>query len=73
MNTLNKYTISIKDAIPKPNTFRKKVRFSLRKMVLDYLAMINNKNEKNFMRCIYCHYVFDDGFKNNFIQLLKKL
>ncbi len=72
MNTLNKYTISIKDAIPKPNTFRKKVRFSLRKMVLDYLAMINNKNEKNFMRCIYCHYVFDDQVED-FDKLIKEL
>ena len=55
-----KYINRINKAVPPPKTFLKRSRFLLRKKVLDYLSSININNEKSFMRCICCHYVFDD-------------
>ena len=60
MSLDNKYINRINKAVPPPKTFLKRLRFLLRKKVLDYLSSININNEKSFMRCICCHYVFDD-------------
>ena len=59
-----KYINKINKAVPPPNNFLKRFRFLFRKKVLDYLSLINMNNEKSFMRCLYCHYVFDDQIED---------
>ncbi len=36
------------------------LRWNLRSLALDFLSMVNRKIDERFLRCIYCHFVFDD-------------
>ena len=68
----NKYINRLNEAVPHPKTFTKKLRYLLRKKTLDYLSLRNKNDEKLFMRCLYCHYVFDDQIED-FEKLITQL
>ena len=48
------------EAVNEPITFGERSRFIARKLYLDLASLINVSEEENYLRCIYCHYVFDD-------------
>lgn len=57
----NQYISHWRDAVPQPDTIIKKLRSSLRHLYLSIAAKnMKPKNNPNFLRCIYCHYVFDN-------------
>lgn len=49
-------------------------RGAIRDIALSLLAMIRRKPSSSFLRCLYCHYVFDDQLEqfSQVIELLKK-
>ena len=57
----NKYINNWKDAVPQPDTLVTKTRSTLRHIYLSLASQgLNKKYSSNFLRCLYCHYVFDD-------------
>ncbi len=56
----NKYALFWKDAVPQPNGIKGKIRFYLRNSILSVASSRIKNNNQNFLRCLYCHYVFDD-------------
>jgi len=68
----NKYSSKLRDAVPLPKSPQSIARSLVRHFYLDLNALLNKKDEGNFLRCIYCHYVFDDQ-KEKFEQLIKTL
>lgn len=61
-----------KQAAPKPNHFSGKWRSLLRSNVLSVSSLLNKKQEGKYLRCLYCHYVFDDQ-REDFEKLMIKL
>ncbi len=56
-----KYLNSWRSAVPQPETFLEKSRNRLRNIYLSTAAKNTySKTDSDFLRCIYCHYVFDD-------------
>jgi peptidoglycan/xylan/chitin deacetylase (PgdA/CDA1 family) len=57
----NQYVNKWMAAVPQPDTIAKKIRSTLRYLYLSLASKnINKNNSSDFLRCIYCHYVFDD-------------
>lgn len=67
-----KYVNYWKQAVPFPSGVIGNSRAFLRDMVLTVSSMVNEKSEENFLRSLYCHYVFDDQ-KDDFERLIIKL
>jgi peptidoglycan/xylan/chitin deacetylase (PgdA/CDA1 family) len=69
----NRYATSWKEAAPKPAGMRSKARNLLRRLTLSTLAFLSRRSPGNaFLRCLYCHYVFDDQrgrFENLLVEL----
>lgn len=61
-----------KYALPKSDNIKSRVRHVLRNIMLTTLCMIPQKDNGNFLRLIYCHYVFDDQ-KEKFREIMKSL
>jgi len=61
-----------KQAVPFPKTKIKKARQVCRNLSLSLISKIPRSNKSNFLRCLYCHYVFDDQ-KERFNEILKSL
>ena len=61
-----------KQAVPFPKTKIKKARQLCRNFSLSLISKIPRSNKSNFLRCLYCHYVFDDQ-KERFNEILKSL
>lgn len=61
-----------RQAAPLPSGIIKKSRAFLRNGVLSVSSALNRTSEVNFLRCLYCHYVFDDQ-KEDFERLILKL
>ena len=58
-----------REAVPQQGTIKKKIRAVLRNSALSLLSIYNPKIKPNFLRSIYCHYVFDDQ-KNKFEKII---
>ena len=57
----NQYINKWMAAVPQPDTIAKKIRSTLRYLYLSLASKnMNKNNSSDFLRCIYCHYVFDD-------------
>ena len=69
---LSKYATHWQKAAPKPSGIIRKSRSFLRNGVLSVSSAVNRTSEVNFLRCLYCHYVFDDQ-KEDFERLIMKL
>lgn len=66
------YVTQWKQAIPMPLGLIGRSRNFFRNMILYTLSLINQQPESNFLRCLYCHNVFDDQ-KETFEYLLLEL
>ena len=70
---MSKYANSWKEVLRNPRDLKSKLRQLLRHYVLTTNSFLNKKSEKNFIRGLYCHYVFDDQADDfeNLITMLK--
>ena len=55
-----KYAVNWREAIHSPSGFIPTCRHAVRNMLLSTLAAADQALEGTFLRCVYCHYVFDD-------------
>ena len=71
----NIYTTHWQEAIEKPKNLAAQLRLFSRNRLLDTLSLLsNNTTQTPFLRCLFCHYVFDDltdEFENIIIELKK--
>ena len=68
----NNYATRWSQAAPRSSRFVGKWRSRFRYTALSLSAALNKNQEENYLRCIYCHYVFDDQ-KEDFDKLIRKL
>lgn len=68
----NPYANSWKQAIPEPRGVIAKTRKLTRGLVLDALSLLDKPSENSFLRCLYCHNVFDDQ-KKEFEDIIVRL
>ena len=67
------YATCWREAIGRPKGLKKSAREGLRNTILSILGNFTSPQDDNFLRCLYCHYVFDDqidAFKK-VMQVLK--
>ncbi len=71
----NIYATSWHEAKPPPSRISKKSRYVLRNMLLSVYSRVNKKQDDKYLRCLYCHYVFDDQRKEfeNLITKIKRI
>lgn len=66
------YATQWQQAAPNPSTFIAQARALLRNSVLSLSSTANKAQDETYLRCLYCHYVFDDQtqkFENLIVQL----
>ena len=68
----NDYTTYWRQGAQLPAGIVGKSRNLLRNFALSVSSIVNKKSEKNYIRCLYCHYVFDDQ-RNEFELLITEL
>ena len=61
-----------RDAAPRRGGLRAVLRSACRHAYLSLLAALDRSDEDRFLRCMYCHYVFDDQ-REGFRTLMRKL
>lgn len=61
-----------KQAAPRSTTLAGRTRSLIRNVILSVSSEISRKQDDNYLRCIYCHYVFDDQ-KEEFESLITNL
>ena len=66
------YAKNWQDAVTGPKTFRARVRQGSRHAVLWFQQVSKQRRKGPFLRCLYCHYVFDDQ-KERFSRLMDEL
>lgn len=66
------YATHWRQAAPLPSGIAEHARASLRHLFLSLSAMANKKENDAYLRCLYCHYVFDDQ-KDDFERLIVEL
>jgi peptidoglycan/xylan/chitin deacetylase (PgdA/CDA1 family) len=67
-----KYATRWKQAAPMPTGIVGKARSALRHVTLSTLSLANRSLDESFLRCLYCHTVFDDQIQE-FERLLLEL
>ena len=72
MTEEHKYTTRWKEAIKQPSGATNRARGLLRHTMLSTLGNIAQQKSSSFLRCLYCHYVFDDQ-KSQFSDIIKTL
>ena len=68
----NTYSTRWRQAARPPSGATGKARALLRNLVLSVSSAMNKPPKEPFLRCLYCHYVFDDQ-KQEFEYLIKEL
>ncbi|NBX68706.1 MAG: polysaccharide deacetylase family protein [Proteobacteria bacterium] len=71
---VNQYATQWREAIFTPSSPGERVRDFARNLVINLSSAVNKTPEDKFLRCLYCHYVFDDqteDFENLIIELKK--
>jgi len=68
----NNYATQWQQAAPIPSGFRNKARAFLRNSILSFSSVIKKGQGDTYLRCLYCHYVFDDQ-REEFEKLIVKL
>lgn len=58
--------------VSKPRGAKDRLRAKARGVTLDVLSTINRREDKNYLRCLFCHHVFDDQL-SAFEEILKRL
>jgi len=69
------YATSWKQAKPSPTGFFRKSRYYLRRNALYISSALNKKHVKKYLRCLYCHNVFNDQISDfqSILQNLQKI
>ena len=70
----NDYATRWRQAAPRPSGARGKIRAALRHSLLSASSFINRSLDNTFLRCLYCHYVFDDqrvDFERLILELVR--
>ncbi|NCB96813.1 MAG: polysaccharide deacetylase family protein [Bacteroidia bacterium] len=67
-----KYATLLEEAVPVPTEKGLKIREFFRTLLLSSISFTGRKNENCFLRCLYCHYVFDDQ-REDFEAVLTEL
>ncbi len=67
-----KYATCFREGVPLPPGIIGKSRAFLRNVALSVNSAVNRGLEDNFLRCLHCHYVFDDQ-KESFERILCRL
>jgi len=68
----NNYATQWQQAAPVPTGISAKTRSFLRSSYLSFDSFINKRHDDSYLRCLYCHYVFDNQ-KGDFEKLIVKL
>lgn len=68
----NNYATYWRQAAPLPSGLIGKMRVLLKDAVLSVSSIVNRKSDTNYLRCLFCHYVFDDQ-RENFDHLITEL
>jgi len=68
----NNYATQWQQAAPIPSGVSAKARASLRNSILSFSSVVNKRQDDAYLRCLYCHYVFDDQ-RDDFEKLILKL
>lgn len=66
------YAVSWKTAAEQPVGIGGRLRFAVRRLTLDVLSRLPDRPAERFLRCLTCHYVFDDQ-REQFAQLIDAL
>lgn len=66
------YAIRAEQAAPRPASAAKRARYALRHVWLTAASALSRGLEDQFLRCVYCHYVFDDQ-REKFEQIILRL
>ena len=72
--TKKSYKMQWQQAVPAPSTITTKARAFLRNSILSFSSVISRGQSDTYLRCLYCHYVFDnqrDDFEKLIINLKK--
>lgn len=69
---MTKYARYCHEAMPKAGSVKAKARSMVRAAVLSMKAIMPAKPSERFLRCLYCHYLFDDQ-KDKFDRLIVSL
>jgi len=67
-----KYATQWQQAAPPPSTISGQARAFLRNTVLSISSAVDRRQDDSYLRCLYCHYVFDDQ-REDFHRLIAKL
>lgn len=66
------YASKWKEAVPLPRNDMQKYKVFMRDMVLNILSNYQKNQRETYLRCLYCHYVFDDQ-KKEFEEIIIEL
>lgn len=71
----NEYALEWRQAIPQAVGVGAKIRELARNIALNLISATVSKQAERYLRCLYCHYVFDDQLEvfENLIIYLKKM
>ena len=70
--TKDTYARFVRQAAPLPAGIVGKSRAAVRSALLYASATVNRSTADQFLRCLYCHYVFDDQI-NQFEKMISRL
>ncbi len=70
--TNDKFAHLVRQATPLPAGIVSKSRAALRSAILHAFATVNRSTADTFLRCLYCHYVFDDQIEQ-FEKIISRL
>lgn len=68
----NNYATQWQQAAPIPSGISAKARAFLRNSILSFSSVVNKGQGDAYLRCLYCHYVFDNQ-REDFEELIVKL
>jgi hypothetical protein len=69
---INKYEQESDNAVYQPRSIYERLRWTIRNNIISSMSMLTPPSNGNFLRCLYCHYVFDDQRKQ-FAELIAQL
>ena len=72
MSTEAGYVTSWRDAVPNPRRPSDAIRGAVRNVTLTAIGALRSSDRGQFLRCLYCHYVFPDQ-RERFVKILRGL
>ena len=69
---VNSYATLSSQVVKRPSELRPRLRATLRNLYLSIADRVTPRPRSNFLRCLYCHFVFDDQLKS-FSDMLNRV